>query len=120
MTGRASERKLYLRRMWTCGKCSSWIPAGTASCPSCGNEISRTPPARVEPGIVERPPVDAVVASPRSAEPAPPRVNDATMRQLRALLDEARVIEAIKLYREATGLGLKESMEAVNELRASR
>lgn len=36
------------------------------------------------------------------------------------LIDENRVIEAVKLCREKTGLGLKEAKEVVDHIRANR
>jgi ribosomal L7/L12-like protein len=50
-------------------------------------------------------------------------MNDAVKEQIRSLLLQGNKIEAIKIYREATGLGLKESKDAVelieSELRGS-
>lgn len=37
-------------------------------------------------------------------------------RQIRALLDQGQMIEAIKLYRQATGLGLAEAKRAIEGL----
>jgi len=39
--------------------------------------------------------------------------------ELRALLTEGRKIEAIKLYRERTGLGLQEAKDAVEAIAAA-
>ena len=39
--------------------------------------------------------------------------------ELSALIFQRRKIEAIKIYRDLTGLGLKESKDAVEELEAS-
>jgi hypothetical protein len=50
-------------------------------------------------------------------------MNDALKEQIRSLLLQGNKIEAIKIYRETTGLGLKESKDAVelieSELRGS-
>ena len=40
--------------------------------------------------------------------------------QIDALLAQNRVIEAIKIYREKTGVGLREAKDAIDELRAKR
>ena len=42
---------------------------------------------------------------------------DALERQVIEFIRADRVIEAVKLYRERTGLGLKESKDAVDNLR---
>ena len=42
---------------------------------------------------------------------------DALERQVIEFIRADRVIEAVKLYRERTGLGLKESKDAVDDLR---
>ncbi|MEZ4651089.1 MAG: ribosomal protein L7/L12 [Candidatus Eisenbacteria bacterium] len=49
------------------------------------------------------------------AAPPPPPPADVEAR-VRALLAQKKKIEAIKLYREATGCGLKEAKEAVEAL----
>ncbi|CAM2870557.1 hypothetical protein FPL22_15795 [Rariglobus hedericola] len=46
-------------------------------------------------------------------------VSDEQIATLSACIFQGRKIEAIKLYREMTGLGLKESKDAVDELEAS-
>jgi ribosomal protein L7/L12 len=42
------------------------------------------------------------------------------MAQVKAQLRKGNKIEAIKIYREATGLGLKEAKEAVEALERSQ
>ena len=37
-------------------------------------------------------------------------------RKIRELIDQRRMIDAIKLYREATGVGLKEAKDAITEM----
>lgn len=48
----------------------------------------------------------------------PNPIPDETITALRSLLFSGRKIEAIKLYREVTGIGLKEAKDAVEELEA--
>ncbi|MCB1519537.1 MAG: ribosomal protein L7/L12 [Hyphomicrobiaceae bacterium] len=48
------------------------------------------------------------------------RLSPATDRAVRDLVRQQRVIEAIKLVRQETGLGLKESKDLVDRMRASR
>ncbi len=43
--------------------------------------------------------------------------SDSLERQIIEFIRADRVIEAVKLYRERTGLGLKEAKDAVDELR---
>lgn len=45
-----------------------------------------------------------------------PEINADVERQVRELLGQGRKIEAIKIYREATGLGLKEAKDAVEAM----
>lgn len=49
----------------------------------------------------------------------PPPIPDDQIAALRELVFQRRKIDAIRLYREITGLGLKESKEAVEELESS-
>lgn len=76
------------------------------ACPSCGHENPSGTPrcGRCE---AQLPP------------PAPPRTADLE-EQLCALLRDGRKIEAIKVYREAAGVGLKEAKDAVEGLAARR
>jgi hypothetical protein len=48
----------------------------------------------------------------------PPPLSDAAMRRLTEALLAGRKIEAIKIYREVTGLGLKESKEEIETIEA--
>lgn len=52
---------------------------------------------------------------PGMSTPPPPDESDLEAR-IRALLDQRQKIAAIKLYRQQTGVGLKEAKEAVEEL----
>jgi hypothetical protein len=49
----------------------------------------------------------------------PRELTDDEITKLSEAIFNRRKIEAIKIYREATGLGLKESKDAVEELEAS-
>lgn len=49
----------------------------------------------------------------------PPPLSEAAMNALTEALLRGNKIEAIKIYRQGTGLGLKEAKEAVEELEAS-
>lgn len=48
----------------------------------------------------------------------PQDLSEETMTQLSDALEKGRKIDAIKLYREATGLGLKDAKDAVEKLHA--
>jgi ribosomal protein L7/L12 len=79
--------------MRDCPFCDEALPAGATECPHCGAFVG--------------------------AEPAPPQADVRQLAaQLRVLLAEGRKLEAIKLYREATGVGLQEAKEAVDSLAA--
>ena len=54
-------------------------------------------------------PAPAAAADPATGEPA-------WMAEVRALTAQGNKIQAIKLYREATGLGLKEAKDVVESL----
>ena len=49
----------------------------------------------------------------------PEPLSETAMNSLTAALLQGRKIEAIKIYRQATGLGLKEAKEAIEELEQS-
>jgi len=55
-------------------------------------------------------------AATTNAQPA--QLDDATLTDINRLLSQSQKIEAIKLYREATGAGLKDSKEFVEALEA--
>ncbi len=46
-----------------------------------------------------------------------PEPDEQTRASVQAALERGRVIEAIKLYREATGVGLKDAKDAIDRLR---
>ncbi len=81
--------------MSQCAFCRSNVSPGIERCPSCGAWLSQTD-ARLKQPEVKQP------------EPLPERV--------RALLAAGRKIEAIKIYREQTGVGLAEAKDAVEKL----
>lgn len=49
----------------------------------------------------------------------PEPISEANIARLSEMIFQGRKIEAIKVYREMTGSGLKESKEAVEELEAT-
>jgi large subunit ribosomal protein L7/L12 len=55
-------------------------------------------------------------AVPVGATPAAPVAGTEWMTEVRRLKESGNVIQAIKLYRENTGLGLKEAKDAVEAL----
>lgn len=64
--------------------------------------------------------VDAVAAITRGVPTGPQqRAGNASMVQVEAALEQGRKIEAVKLYRNLTGLGLKESKEAVEAIQSA-
>lgn len=76
------------------------------SCPKCNGEI-----------------LTGVRICPQCGHDLAVLVDRSVQEQIRSLLLQGQKIEAIKIYREATGLGLKESKDAVeiveSELRSS-
>jgi large subunit ribosomal protein L7/L12 len=56
--------------------------------------------------------------TPRVSEPPPRPLPDEALAQVRTLLTRRRKIDAIKVYRQATGSGLKEAKEAVEAIQA--
>jgi len=72
-----------------------------------GRDLSGPPKTRSSPPAHHR----------RRTSHAPPQANlDPELRaEIEAMLGSGKKIEAIKLLREATGMGLKESKEAIEE-----
>lgn len=62
----------------------------------------------------------AVEALQRDEPPAPPAEDSPDAAEIVALLQGGKKIEAIKLYRQRTGVGLKEAKDAVEALAADR
>lgn len=92
--------------MPTCHFCNANNPTGTERCRGCGAWLEQEIPAA-------RPGEHAADARPEQAPSATPRE-----QQLLDLLRQGRKIEAIKQYREVTGVGLKEAKDAVEALAA--
>ena len=78
--------------MTKCPSCGEENPSGVGLCKQCGGPISMTEDARPEipPGSLEE--------------------------QVLGLLRAGKKMDAIKLYREKTGAGLKEAKDAVEDL----
>jgi hypothetical protein len=65
---------------------------------------------------------DDLIAAPRSRPPqiivrAPAELQPGTLAEVQRLVSEDRIIPAIKLVRESTGLGLKEAKDMVDAMR---
>ena len=94
--------------MSKCPFCGNNNPAGVELCKACG---ARIPDATALPDS----PAQATPAT--DAEPTEAQPTDLENRVLEELL-AGRKIAAVKLYREATGGGLKEAKDAVEDLGA--
>lgn len=92
--------------MSKCRFCDHDNPANSDRCQSCGASLSAklAPPAADAESTAAEPSADAA--------PTPDRFET----QILDLLKGGRKIEAIKLYRNQTGQGLKEAKEAVEVL----
>jgi large subunit ribosomal protein L7/L12 len=77
--------------MQRCPSCGDSNPAGVERCQACGAEL-------------------------RSGTGATGRPGDDLESRVRALLEQGQKIEAIRVYREATGTGLAEAKDAVEAL----
>ena len=88
--------------MPSCNFCDHDNPAGTRICASCGAEL---------PGAMER------EQSP-APSPAPEQNLGGLEQEVLAILKGGTKIEAIKVYRQRTGVGLKEAKDAVEALAA--
>jgi len=91
--------------MSKCRFCGTSNPPGTETCPGCGATILDDD----GPATPTQPTADH--DSDRSGEPT-----DGVESRILAELQAGRKISAIKIYREMTGMGLKEAKEAVEEL----
>lgn len=67
-------------------------------------------------GVVVAGVVASGIATSQGPQRAPAPVSDALRAQARALRDRGRAIEAIKLVRTQTGLGLREAKDVVDSL----
>lgn len=84
-----------------CRKCGGPLQTGWRACPHCGMALEQPVPAS--------PPVDLM----------PPLSEDAAT-EVRYWLDQGKKINAIKVYRERTGIGLKEANDIVEALQLNR
>jgi ribosomal protein L7/L12 len=90
-----------------CRFCDHNNPVGADRCQNCGSWIEQAVPSELpsqEPKSNSR---DRVARKPDSLE-----------GQIRSLMQAGRKIEAIKIYRQETGSGLKEAKDAVEALAA--
>lgn len=94
--------------MTACPICNHINPVGTARCENCDTWLAQATDVGLKPQVRSEPTSAASPLTPEFAE------------QLLALTREGHMIEAIKLFREATGLGLRESKDAVEALMAGR
>ena len=93
--------------MSQCRFCHHDNPTGIDRCQSCGAWIEQAVP----------PPREARESEPVPEEPVLPRP-DGLEGEVLALMEQGRKIPAIKLYREQTGVGLKEAKDTVEALAA--
>jgi ribosomal protein L7/L12 len=81
-----------------CTFCLKSIPTNSDRCPHCGAWLSQTD------------------GSERSELPTAEPIDEAFEFEIRSLLSRNQKIEAIKIYRERTGVGLAEAKYAVEQL----
>jgi large subunit ribosomal protein L7/L12 len=77
--------------MVRCPSCAHDNPPGLPRCQNCGADL----PASTSPAL---------------------RVDDGLVARVRSLMEAGQKIEAIKLFRERTGAGLKKSKDAVEAI----
>ncbi|MCE9603412.1 MAG: ribosomal protein L7/L12 [Planctomycetia bacterium] len=99
--------------MASCPICNHVNPAGTARCEKCDSWLAQAADVGLKPQVR---PETASANTTGSASPLTPQFAD----ELLAILQAGRKIEAIALFRERTGLGLRESKAAVEALEAGR
>lgn len=126
--------------MRNCSSCAQTLPEAAERCPACGAlldglegellallgqqkmiEAVKLCRERTGLGLKEaKDLVDGLAAGRRGILPAPaPKPPAGPLdAELLALLKAGKTIEAVKLHRERTGLGLKESKDAVDALAA--
>ena len=92
-----------------CRFCDHNNPAGTDRCQNCGSWIEQAVPSEFS-GQEPKPAADERV-------PQPPNGLEG---QILLLMQAGKNIEAIKLYRQETGSGLKEAKDAVEALAAGQ
>ena len=76
--------------MPNCPSCKNPVSPGTTLCPSCGASI-----------------------------PEPATLTADLEREVRSLLDQGKKIEAVKVYKDHTGSGLKDAKDAVEALQSA-
>jgi ribosomal protein L7/L12 len=91
--------------MTTCRICDQQNPPGVSRCANCGAELA----SRGD---------DAAPSGAPSAKDSgvPLEPADVVAQQVLTHLRQGRKIEAIKVYRQATGVGLKDAKDAVDAL----
>jgi len=97
--------------MIACPICNHVNPVGTARCEKCDTWLAQANDVGLKPQVRSE-------ASRSSGAGAP--LTPQFAEELLALGRDGQMIEAIKRFREATGLGLRESKEAVEALVAGR
>ena len=91
-----------------CRICNHNNPAGIDRCQNCGTWIEQAVPSvSAGQGQESGPASEEAIPDPNSLE-----------GQVLALMQGQKKIEAVKLYRQQTGLGLKEAKDAVEALAA--
>ena len=96
--------------MRKCRICNHDNPAGIDRCQNCGTWIEKAvPSALVGQGQESGPASEEPIPDPNSME-----------GQVLALMQGQKKIEAIRLYREQTGAGLKQAKDAVEALAAKQ
>ena len=96
--------------MTTCPICNHVNPIGTARCEKCDTWLAQAADTGLKPQVR------------REGAPGPtaPGLTPEFAGELQALLRDGQKITAIARFREVTGLGLRESKEAVEALEAGR
>ncbi len=95
-----------------CRICDHNNPAGIDRCQNCGTWIEQAVPA----ALAGRGQKNAQESAPASEEPLPDL--NSLEGQVLVLMQGQQKIRAIKLYREQTGVGLKQAKDAVEALAA--
>lgn len=97
--------------MIACSICNHVNPVGTARCEKCDSWLALANDVGLKPQVRSEASRGRVAGSALTSQFA---------EELLALGRDGQMIEAIKRFREATGLGLRESKEAVEALVAGR
>lgn len=91
----------------SCPNCGALVESTERACSYCGAALSAAPVSSSAPTVrVSRADVEALASS-GSADP---------LQAVREQVGRGNKIEAIRLYREATGVGLKEAKDAVEAM----